>query len=69
MRGWLLMLMQLTGGDVVHVVAEVGVIAYTQEGEDIASAASVVVVAAAMKAAAHSYEVDNAHDFLTPHQH
>ena len=53
----------------VHVAAEVGVIAYTQEGEDIVSAASVVVVAAAMKAAAHSYEVDNAHDFLTPHQH
>ena len=69
MRGWLLMLMQLMGGDVVDVVAEVGVVAYMQEGEDIASAASVVVVAAAMKAAAHSYEVDNAHDFLTPHQH
>ena len=63
------MLMRLMGGDVVHVVAEVGVIAYMQEREDIASAVSVVVVVAAMKAAAHSYEVDNAHDFLTPHQH
>ena len=59
--------------DDVHVEAGVGKIEHAQGVEDVAgvgvdyAAVAEPVVVAAAKAAAHTYEADNAHDFSAPH--